>query len=235
MPWYAILLWVFLLGTVAFIFIKQQQGKKAYKDKDMSVDEGWFEKSQALYPEDETVYQYYMHPDKNFSNQGHVVVDRSDRTIYEEKVLYATVAQAYEEDFVNHLLNYTHHHKLGHASSISVGFGQQERHGSFTVQSSFPFDGTDVWEYIRSKGYGYEFHLHGLAYTIDLYKDGMLAGTLYSSNNGKNYYNADGPIKPKMGGAGYYVLECRNRDLDAMVLLALAFTKTDFNPQSLQG
>ena len=235
MPWYAILIWAFLIGIVLFMLFKQHQGKKAYAGKDMSVDKSWFETSRTMYPEDDTVYQYYMHPDKNITNQGHIVVDRSDRPIYEEKVLYASVTEPYEVDLVNHVLNYTHHHKIGHTSTISVGFGKEDRHGSFDINSSFDFDGTPIWDYIREKGYGYSFHLHGLAYTVTLTQGGAEVGILYSSNQGKNYYKAEGPIQPKLGMTGCYVLECRNRDLDAMILLALAFTRTEFNPQSVRG
>ena len=235
MPWYAMLIWAFLLGIVAFIFIKQQMGKRAYKDKDMSVDFEWFEKSRSMYPKDDTVCQYYMHPDKNFSNQGHVVVDRDDRVIYEEKVLYATVIDDYEVDFVNHLLGYTHHHKIGHATTCSAGIGGEDGGLGFNLSSSFDFDGVPIWEYIQQKGYHYAFHLHGLAYTVSLYRGEDHVGTIYSSNNGKNYYKANGTIQPKMGTAGYYVLEGCNEDLDALVLLSIAFIRTELNPQSISG
>ena len=230
-----IILWVILLGIVAFFVIKQIQGKRKYKDADLSVDPNWFEKSQSMYPVDDTVHQYYMHPDKNLTHQGHIVEDRNGKVVYEEKVLYATATSPFEEDFTNHIIGYSHHHQLSHASTTSAGFGGEDIVMEFNLNSAFDFDGVNIWDYIHQVGYGFRFHLHGLAYTIEVTKNGQKVGTIYTSNQGKNLYNADGPIQPKVGGVGFYILECQNKDLDALMLVALAFTKTEFNPNSVAG
>ena len=226
-----ILLWVLLIGIVVFFFVLQRRGKKQYADRDLSVDENWLENSLARYPADDTVYQYYLHPDTNYTHQGHILEDRSGAVIYEEQVLYNSVTAPNEEDFVNHLIGYTHHHKLGHTTTVSAG-GENVR---FNVDSTFRFDGVSIWEYLRELGCECRIQLHGLAYSVEVTRDGTWIGSLYSSNQGKNYYDAVGPIVPRLGSAGCLVVECRNCDLDYMMLAALAYVKTEFNPHSVHG
>ena len=220
MPPMAIICWAILLGGVALAFVQKFRGKRKYAGQDMSVDTEWYEKSQAQYADDPTLRAYFFHPDKNFS-QGHRMEDRNHQPVYEAKVLYNNVTAPDETDFINYILGYTHHHKVGHTVSSEAG--------NVTTASHFSFDGVNIWDYLADKGYAMQFHIHGLAYSASVTKDGAPVGTIYSSNNGKNFFNADGPIVPKMGGKGICVVECALKDIDAMFLYAMALARTDLS------
>ena len=227
-----IVCWAFLIAVVVFFVVRQKMGEKKYKDADLSVDENWYEKSKAMYKEDDTVYQYYMHPDQNYDHQGHVVVNRDDQVIYEEKMLYASVTKEYEIDLVNHVLNYTHHHKMGHPVSLDLG---SEDRGYYTLTSTYDFDGVSIWDQIRDMGYSYDFKLDLPGFKVKVSYHGEQVGTIYTSNQGKNFYHANGSIQSQLGGKGYLILEGKNKDLDALVLLALAISRTEFSLMNIKG
>jgi len=229
MPLLGKILWAILLGLVVFVFVMKFIGKRQYKGEILPFDPEWYEKSQQMYPEANKKRAYYFHYDKNFFSSGHVMEDRNNKIIYEAKFLYNNVTSPDEVDFVNHIINYTHHHKVGHTKTSSVGGG----HSSVIVDSTFSFDGVDVFKYLEEKGYDYKFNIHGLAYTIDIMKDGQYVAKLYSSNNGKNYFNADGPIEAKIGGNGLLVVETDYANMDAAFIYAIVFARTELSSRNL--
>lgn len=230
MPLPAIIIWVLLLGFVGLLFFKKFQGKKKYEGKILDVDPDWLNKSLSKYKEETPLlHQYYFHHDKDFFAQGHILEDRDHNIVYEADFLYNNVVGEDEVDFINHLIDYKHHHKIGHTKSSSVGVNNI----STTVRSSFSFDGKDVYEYLESLGYSYRFNILGLAYQIDIYKDEQKVITLYSSNNGKNLYESDGPIVAKMGGNGLLIIETTLSHLDIAFLYAIVFARTELSSENL--
>ena len=219
-----VLLWGFLIAVAAAFVVMQILGKRKYKDHDMSVDPEWLSKSKAKYAEDNTVKQYYMHIDKNYTHQGHVVEDRSHNVVFEEKVLYATANEPFEVDFVNHINSFTSHHQIGHPVSWNIG---TEERGYIGISSYFKFDGVNVWKYIKNNGYGFRPGLKNLGYTVEVTKGNTVIGKIYSSGSGKTFFNGDTDIKATLGVPGNYVLECPDNEFDMVFLIALAFARTE--------
>ena len=230
-------LWGVLAVIVLVFIIAQVATKKKMKNRDLTVDPEWLEKSQAKYPTDDTVKRYYMEPDKNMLAQGHVVVDQNRKKIYEEKLLGATATAPYEVDYVNHIIDYSHHHQMTHPISFEAGAGLGSAENVFTipVSSYYKFDGENIWKYIKSKGYGFRIGVAGLGYTVQVTHNGNVIGMLYSSDQGRNYFGETGEIKPKLGMAGCYVIECKDRDIDGMMLVAIAFSRTELSIDKLRG
>jgi len=231
MPLPAIIIWAVLLGSVAFLFIKREIDKKKYEGQDMSIDEDWLEQSQSRYPEDIGKRYYYFHYDNHFPAQGHILEDKNHKVVYEAKFLYNNVLGADEVDFVNHIINYKHHHKVGHTVETSVG----SRGVSVTTNSTFKFDGVDVYDYLENLGYSYHFELHKLAYKIYIYKGNDEVGEIISSNNGKNLYEADGEVVPKIGGPGIVVIRTNYQFLDIMFLYSMVFARTELSSRNLKN
>ena len=227
-------LWGVLIGIVLVFIIAQIVTKKKLKGKDLTVDSQWLEKSLAKYPADDTVKRYYMEPDKNFIAQGHVVVDRNHRVIYEEKLFGATATAPYEVDYVNHIIDYKHHHQMTHTTSFAAGVGMGSADVTIPTSSYYKFDGENIWSYIKNKGYDFHVGMAGLGYTIQVTHNGNVIGMLYSSDQGRNYFDATDEIKPKLGMAGCYIIECRDRDIDGMILVAIAFSRTEFSMDKLK-
>ena len=229
------LLWGVLIAVALFFFVSQFLGKQKYKDQDLSSDIGWLEKSAKMYPKDETVHRYYMGIDGNIAAQGHIVKDYGNNVIYEEKILYATATDDYEVDYINHLIDYKHHHKMSHPMTLSTNFGPEGNGFSFNINSTFRFDGEDIWKFIREKGYGYKVSIAGLGYIVEITRNGKYIGRLYSSDNGKNYHGDEGEVTPGVCLPGQYILECKNSDIDGLILIAVAFARTDINPNNFDS
>lgn len=212
MPWYAILIWIFLLGGAAFAFIKPKIDAKKYGDVSMEVDKDWYEKSQALYPQDEAYHAYYFCYDKKKINPGHILMDQNRELVYEAKVLFDNPAKSLSEvDFVNHINGLTSHH-----------------HISMSGCEWFYIDDEPILEYLENLGFTYKFELdHGLAYTVDLLEKGETVARIYSSNNGKNYFEEKGDIVPRFGSNGLFIIQCQHKYLDAAFLFTVAFTRVD--------
>ena len=226
-----ILFWAVLIAVVLIFFFGGRKNKKKYADRSMEMTKGWYEQSQSLYSSDSARKAYYFGYDKKTALlPGHLMVDRNHQPIYHAEILYGDVLNGYEVDFTNNLIHYQHHHKLG--ATVTSGAGADDL--GMPIHSSFRFDGEDIWDYLKSLGYHYQFHRFGLAYQVDVANGGMPVGTIYSSNGGKNYFGAEGPIQPKMGSSGMYVVECADRDVDAMFLLAMAFARTELSLDNLK-
>ena len=229
------LLWIVLIAIALFFVISQVMGKRKYANADLTVDKDWLEKSASMYPQDDTVCRYYMHRDNNLQAQGHVVEDQDHKVIYEEKILYATATAPYEVDMINHIIDYKHHHQMSHTTSTDISSEHGRSTTSLTLDSHYKFDGVNIWDYIKSKGYGFHPGLSGLGYCVEVSKNGQIIGKFYTSNGGKNYFGKTGEVQAVMGIPGSFILECRNCDIDGLLLVALAFSRTEFNFQMLRG
>lgn len=227
-PLPALICWVILLGSVLITFIAKIIGKNKYRNQEMHIDTNWYETSQNHYANRQDSCLYYFHPDKNFFHSGHLMENKSHTIVYEAKFLYNNLIGNDEVDFINHIIGYTHHHKVGHTLTRSI----EHKNLATNLSSSFDFDGVDIWDYLSNLGYSYHFNIKGFAYTIDILKSNSKIGTIYSSNNGKNFFNND-VIEAKMGGKGYCIVECNIKDIDVLFLYAMAFARTDLNIKNL--
>ena len=216
-------IWVLLLGFLAFLCIKTLLGKQKYKNMDDSVDPDWIEKSLELYPEDFETHQYYFTYDHHMA-QGYQLQNRNKEVVYECKLWYLNVAGIDDVDFINHINGYTSHHKVGHV--------QDRMNGEIVLRSSFSFDGEDVLSYVASRGYTHRLEIDGLAFTIYLYKDDVHVATLYSSNNGKNFFDADGPIVPQPTRS-CFVIETMHKYLDEVILYTMFFARCKFGAEEI--
>ena len=228
-------LWGVLIIIALFFIISQIKGKKKTAGKDLTIDKDWLKKSAELYPKDDTVRRYYMHLDKNLTAQGHIIEDQNHNVIYEEKILYATATAPYEVDYINHIIDYTHHHRMGHPVTLTAGFGGENSGFNVNIKSTFDFDGVDIWQYLKQNGYGFNPSIAGAGYTVSVSLNGESIGKLYSSNQGKNFFNETGKITPKLGLPGCYVLECCNKDIDGLILVAIAFARTEISLENFRG
>ena len=229
------ILWGVIIVIVLFFLISQLLAKKKAQGMDLTVDPEWLAKSKSLYPEDEAVHRYYMHPDKHLSAQGHLIEDADGNPVYEEKLLAATLNAPYEVDMVNHIINYTHHHQMTHPTTISGGIGGEDGTAlSLNFTSRYELDGINVWKYIREKGYGYKLGIAGAGYTVTVTENDEIIGKLYSAANGKQL-TKEGEITPVIGMSGSYILECKNRNIDGLVLVAIAFSRCELSLDNLRG
>ena len=217
MPWYAVLIWIFLIGGVIYFFIRQKRDEKKYEGVDMPVDYDWYEKSQALYPEDEGYHAYYFCYDDKKVNPGHRLVDHHHQVIYEAKIIIDRVVKDDEVDFINHINGLTSHHQIESSNGETMDF-----------------DGKDIWEYFEELGFTHRFKRdHGLTYTVDMLEkkpgdeEPQVVARLYSSNGGKNYFEEKGDFVPRFGFNGSLIVQCQHKYLDAAFLLAIAVTRTE--------
>lgn len=226
--------WIILIGVAAYFIISQVMGKKKYEGADMTPDREWLAKSAALYARDDTVKRYIMRTDKNFLSQGHIVTDKDGKAVYEEKLLYATATAPYEVDIVNHIIDFTSHHQVGHPTTLTLSAGDERSSFGINLTSTYTFDGEDIWQYIKDNGYGFRVGVSGLGYTVEVTKDDAVIGKLYSSVQGSNFAE-EGEIKAVPGAKGNYIVECRDRDIDGLMLVALAFARTDISLKNFKG
>jgi len=218
-----VLLAAVFIGFFVFIVIYSMKSKAKCRGEIREIDPDWFAKSQALYPEDDSVHRYFFTYDRNFSCQGHILVDREKQPVYEAHFMNNNVLGADEADFENHIIGCTHHHQIGHAGAGMGGL----------LSSSFSFDGENIWTYLADRGFSHAVRpQEHLAYTIDILQGAETIGTVYSSN-GKNFFGAGEDIEAKPGTRGVYVLSCRNRDLDILFLYTMAFARTDGHLRSM--
>ena len=220
-----IFIWVFLLGFLAVLGIMTIIGKQKYKDKDDSVDPDWVNKSIALYPETDVAHRYYFTNDKNFA-QGYQLLDLNKNVVYECKLWYLNIAGTDDVDFINHINGYTSHHKIGHV--------KEKTNGDIVLRSSFTFDGEDVIGYVSARGYSHKLVFEGIAFKVYIYKNDQLVATLYSSNNGENFFGIDGPIvaEPTRNS---FVIETSYKYLDEVIPYTMFFSRCKYGAEELSS
>ena len=119
-------------------------------------------------------------------------------------------------EFVNNITNKKEEHKLGKVLT------QEESGliGVISIKSSFKYDGKKIWDYLHEKGIRIDTKMTGnkIGATYEVSFEGNKIATISSSSpKGKSFVTTD----------LYYDVECAEKDLDLVFLVAFSIARTE--------
>ena len=158
---------------------------------------------------------------------GHQLEDQSRNVLYEAKVTKFSPLAAIDMDFIDHLNNKTTPHKVGHEVEVD--------YGSILIdsKSTIKLDGEDIWKHLKK---------NGITIESSFTKGKILTPTFTVKRNGEDFAvlqatsqyvheedeEAAGFAK-NVPVRGFYRITTREKNLDLLFVVALAFARTSAN------
>ena len=162
--------------------------------------------------------KYKLNPVLKTIKQSFYLEDENGRTVYEGNMTKFSFFGASPYDFINHITNKTEVHKVGKTVTSESGNGGML--SALSRSSSFKFDGQKIWDYLHDLGIrinsGISGSKIGMSYDVT-FKGKPLAVIASSSPKGKSIITTN----------LYYDVECEEKDLDLVFLVAFSIAKTD--------
>ena len=153
-------------------------------------------------------HTYFFQPEKKILKQGFFMTDEDKNVVYEAKMLKQPILGAMEFEFINHITGQSGVHKVGHTVT-------------FSIKSSFKYDGENIWDYLHGQGIRIDSSIAGdrigMSYRISL-KGKDMAEIATASPDGGN-----GLIT----GASWLKVTAAEEDIDLAFLTAFSIARTD--------
>ncbi len=167
---------------------------------------------------------YLFHFD-NKIKQGYIMKDEAGQPVYEAKMLKMTALKPFQYEFINHVSGNRKTYEVGHTVSSTMS-GPIPVLGQIPISCSFKLNGTDIWQYIGSKGYSFDMSLQGIKpiYEVKYYGTPVAHIETVGTNavTGKDYKLGNIPVN------GQFKINCSPDELDMMFIIAFAITRAIF-------
>lgn len=181
------------------------------------------EKIDAVKDSDEPENSYFFHFGGKL-NQDYILEDAEHRTIYEARLQKLVLIGDMNFDFINHISGVSRTVRIGHTVSTSVGMGNI----NVPTSSSFTVNGMNNWEYLASKGFGFDFGHVGIRPSFKVFHYGVEVAHIETS--GADLFEEKNTKNPlyKLPVNGYFRVDCRNSDLDMVFLTCFSIARAIF-------
>ena len=162
--------------------------------------------------------KYLLKPVLKTIKQSFYLEDENNTLVYEGKMLKFSLLGQSPYEFKNHLTGKTEEHKIG--KTITIEEGGNNLISFLSKRSYFKYDGEKIWNYLHDKGIEIDSKLSsnklGMTYEIT-YNGEYLASISTSTKKGKSLITTD----------LYYDVDCEEKDLDLVFLVAFSIAKTE--------
>lgn len=162
--------------------------------------------------------KYLLKPKLNTIKQAFFLEDESGNVIYESKMMKFSLFSAAPYEFLNHVTNKKEEHKVG--KTVTVEHGGNDLISFMSKRSYFKYDGKKIWDYLHDLGVRIDSNLSsnkiGMTYNIS-FEGKQIATVSTSSPKGKSLITTD----------MYYDVDCDEKDLDLVFLVAFSIAKTE--------
>lgn len=163
--------------------------------------------------------KYLLKPKTGTFKEGFYLEDDANSIVYEGQMTKFKLFGASPYDFVNHITNKTETHNIGKTVTIE----QNTSSGlidALSTKSYFKYEGVKIWDYLHDKGIRIESHLSdnkiGMTHIVSL-NGNEIAVISTSSPKGKSFITSN----------RFYDIECEEKDLDIVFLVAFSIAKTE--------
>lgn len=156
-------------------------------------------------------------------NQSYVMKTEDGTVVYEAVCDKITLFKDTPYRFCDRIAGTESLKMISHTVTHTVGVESF----SGNIDSSFTVDKVHVWEMLAEEGFGYHFHLNGLAVCYDVTYNGEEAGTIQAAGTGTmNPKYKDNPIG-QIPANGIFRISCSREFIPGFFMLCFAFSKTE--------
>lgn len=162
--------------------------------------------------------KYLLKPVLKTIKQSFNLEDETGNIVYEGKMTKFSLFGAAPHEFINHITNKKEEHKVG--KTITIEQGGNDFISFMSKRSYFKYDGVKIWNYLHDLGIRIDTkpsnNKIGMTYEIS-FEGNKIANISTSSPKGKSFITTD----------MYYDVECEEKDLDLVFLVAFSIAKTE--------
>ena len=162
--------------------------------------------------------KYLLRPKLGSIKEGFFLDDENGNLVMTGKVTKFSLFGAAPFEVINHKTGKTEEHKLGKTVTSESGSGDFT--DLLSRKSYFKYDGKNIWDYLHDLGIRIDSNVSsgkiGMTYNVT-FEGKPLANIASSSPKGKSIITTN----------LYYDIECEEKDLDLVFLVALSIAKTD--------
>lgn len=162
--------------------------------------------------------KYLLKPKLATIKQAFFLEDENGNIVYEGKMTKFSLFGASPFEMINHITNKIEEHKIG--KTITIENGGNELIRFMSKRSYFKYDNKKIWDYLHELGIRIDSkpseNKIGMTYEIS-FEDKPLATISTSSPKGKSLITTD----------MYYDVNCEEKDLDLVFLVAFSIAKTE--------
>lgn len=207
---------VMLLLAVRCVLVRRREKAEDVR-QEQSYERLAEEKPIELDPEQET--HYFYQPVFKSGAQSGFMDDEQRRVICEAQVQTASLLKAQDIVFINHVTCSSRVHKVGHTVN--------KENDNVVVESTFTFDGEDIWSYLHRSGIriSTEITPKNLSATYTVTYCGRLYATVTTS--GTDVHGTPTGFLQKLGAKGYYKVTAYSTELDLLFLTVFALARTE--------
>ena len=167
--------------------------------------------------------KYLLKPITGTIKEGFILYDENEQEVYRAQMIKFKLFGASPYEFKNMITNKSEEHTISKTVTTSVNNGNDIAASILNIistKSGFKYDGNKIFDYLHEKGIRIESHINtdkiGMKYNIS-FEGNPLAIISNSSPKGKSLITFN----------GYYDIECEEKDLDLVFLVAFAIAKTE--------
>lgn len=225
--------WIFgtvavIIGAVVFAFSLISTKKAISKNTDDMDEYNQVDYSQNTAQtfefSNEPLTRYYFHFGGKM-NQSYIVEDKDHNIVYDIKMTKFTLIKPYEFEFINHLTGYRKTYNVTHTVSFGTGAEKGNLSYSYVTESYCKIDGTKCWDYIASKGYGFDVFLEKLRLRFKVKKHGAEVANIEGAGLKSLFNDEENPKGDLLHTRGIYRVDCRPSDLDDVMMVTFCIAR----------
>lgn len=168
--------------------------------------------------------ELYFLTDTGTARVGHRMEDQARNVLYEAKMTKYSLTTPYGFDFIDHEHNTVTPHLVGHEEATEWG-------NSLLLDNHYTFelDGVDVWKHLKQNGISAETERKDASIwpRYRVLRDGQEIAVIESSSQYVHEEDAEAhSVMNKMAVPGFYRIWTREKNLDAVFTVAMAFART---------
>lgn len=162
--------------------------------------------------------KYLLKPKLGTAKQTFFLEDENGNTVYEGRMVKFKLFGAAPFEFKNYATGNIEEHQVG--KTVTIEMGGNDWISFMSKRSYFKYDGAKIWDYLHDKGIRIDSRPSaskiGMTYVVSL-EGKEIATIATSSPKGKSFLTTD----------LYYDVECEDKNLDLVFLVAFSIAKTD--------
>ena len=167
--------------------------------------------------------KYLLKPITGTVKEGFILYDENEQEVYKTQMTKFKLFGASPFEFKNLVTGKTEEHSVSKVLTVSEKFGNDIAGAMLemmSTKSGFKYDGEKIFNYLHDKGIRIDSHVNtgkiGMKYDIT-FEGKPLATIANSSPSGKSILTVD----------RYYDVECEEKDLDLVFLVAFSIARTE--------
>ena len=168
---------------------------------------------------------YFLMDTKRHVKFRFYIEDKDRHNLYEGYMDKFHLFKDYEYKFIDHIRMNETDHKVGKTVTSTIGNGSID----FPVESTFTYDGYDIWDYLAHNGVTVSREILGIfGFKLSIYHNGNLIAVATSSSIYVHEEDAEAhPKGSKFVNRYFYRIEGQRNYLDVIFLVLFAYLSTE--------